>query len=109
VTRAAYKLTSLHPRASLRNNSLATSHWGAFMHRHRPTAFFATLTFVAVLLAQAASAQGPDRMKATAPEKMMPSDKAQKMRECEKRANQQKIKMEERSRFVNECIAAGSK
>ena len=44
-------------------------------------------------------------MKATAPEKMMPSDKAQKMRECEKRADQQKIKMEDRSRFVNECVA----
>ena len=48
-------------------------------------------------------------MKATAPEKMMPSDKAQKMRECEKRAEQQKIKMEERARFVNECVAAGAK
>ena len=48
-------------------------------------------------------------MKATAPEKMMPSDKAQKMRECEKRADQQKIKIEDRSRFVNECIAARAK
>ena len=79
------------------------------MHRHRPMAFLGTLTFVAALFAHTASAQGPDRMKATAPEKMMPSDKAQKMRECEKRANQQRIKMEDRSRFVNECIAAGVK
>jgi hypothetical protein len=44
-------------------------------------------------------------MKATAPEKMMPSDKAQRMRECAKRAEQQKIKIEDRSRFVNECVA----
>ena len=48
-------------------------------------------------------------MKATAPEKMMPSDKVQKMRECEKRAEQQKIKTEDRARFVNECVAARAK
>ena len=79
------------------------------MHRHCPTVFLATLTFVAVLLAHAASAQGPDHMKATAPEKMMPIDKAKKMRECEERAKQQKIRTEDHSRFVNECVAAGAK
>jgi hypothetical protein len=78
------------------------------MHRHRPLAFLIALTFAAAFLAHAASAQVP-HMKGTAPEKMMPSDKAQKMRECEKRAEQQKIKMEDRSRFVNECVAAGAK
>jgi hypothetical protein len=31
------------------------------------------------------------------------------MRECEERAKQQKIKMEDRARFVDECIAAGVK
>jgi hypothetical protein len=36
---------------------------------------------------------------------LLPSDKAQKMGLCEKRAEQQKIKMEDRSRFVNECVA----
>ena len=40
-------------------------------------------------------------MKATAPEKMMPSERASKMRECERRMEQQKIKMEDRSRFVD--------
>ena len=40
---------------------------------------------------------------------MMPAEKAQKMRECERRAEQQKIKMEERARFVNECIARETK
>ena len=79
------------------------------MRRHHSTAFLATLILVAMVFTHAASAQGPDRMKATAPEKMMPSDKAQKMRDCEKRAKQQKIKMEDRSRFVNECIAVGAK
>jgi hypothetical protein len=79
------------------------------MHRHRSTAFIATLTLAAAFLGHAASAQTLDRMKATAPEKMMPSDKAPKMRECEKRAKQQGIKTEDRSRFVNECVAAGAK
>ena len=78
------------------------------MHRHRPLAFLIALTFAAAFLAHATSAQVP-HMKGTASEKMMPSDKAQKMRECEKRAEQQKIKMEDRSRFVNECVAAGAK
>ena len=79
------------------------------MHRHRPMAFLIALTFVVAFFAHIASAQVPGPMKATAPEKMMPSDKAQKMRECEKRAEQQKIKMEDRARFVNECVAAGAK
>ena len=78
------------------------------MHPHRATAFFAALTF-AMFLAHAASAQVTDRMKATAPEKMMPVDKAPKMRECQKRAEQQKIKMENLSRFVDECVAAKAK
>jgi hypothetical protein len=71
-------------------------------------AFPIALAFVAALFTPA-SAQVPGPIKATAPEKMMPSDKAQKMRECEKRAKQQNIKMEDRSRFVNECVAAGVK
>ena len=52
---------------------------------------------------------GDGRMKATAPEKMMPVDKALKMRECEKRMEQQKIKMEDRSRFLDECVWAKAK
>lgn len=75
------------------------------MNRYRPTLVLVALTIFAVSYICAASAQ----MKASAPEKMMPSNKAQKMRECEKRADQQKIKMEDRSRFVNECVAAGAK
>jgi hypothetical protein len=78
------------------------------MHPHRLTAFFAALTFT-LFFAHATLAQAVDGMKATAPERMMPADKAPKMRECEKRANQQKIKMEDRSRFVDECVAAKAK
>jgi hypothetical protein len=78
------------------------------MHSHCLTLFFATLT-LGVFLAQSATAQLADRARATAPEKMMPSEKAAKLRECEKRMAEQKIKMEDRSRFVNECVWAKAK
>ena len=82
--------------------------WVAYMRRHRRMAFLIALIFAAAFFAHIASGQVP-HMKGTAPEKMMPSDKAHKMRECEKRAEQQKIKMEDRSRFVDECVAARAK
>jgi len=75
------------------------------LHPHRPALALVALIFTAVSYTDAGSTQ----MKATAPEKMMPSGKAQKMRDCEKRADEQKIKMEDRARFVNECIATGAK
>jgi hypothetical protein len=75
------------------------------LHPHRPALALVALTFAAVSCTYAASTQ----MKATAPEKMMPSGKAQKMRDCQKRADEQKIKMEDRARFVNECVATGPK
>ena len=78
------------------------------MHSYRLILFLATLT-LATFLAQTASAQLADRMKATASEKMMPTEKASKMRECEKRAQEQKIKMEDRSRFVDQCVLAKTK
>ena len=62
------------------------------------------LSFGVALFAHAASAQLPGPMKATAPEKMMPQEKAQKMRECTRRAEQQKIEMNDRARFINECV-----
>ena len=62
------------------------------------------LSFGVALFAYAASAQLPGPMKATAPEKMMPQEKAQKMRECTRRAEQQKIEMKDRARFINECV-----
>ena len=62
------------------------------------------LSFGVALFAHAASAQLPGPIKATAPEKMMPQEKAQKMRECTSRAEQQKIEMKDRARFINECV-----
>jgi hypothetical protein len=78
------------------------------MYLRRSTAYSAMLIF-AMFLPCGTSAQGTGRMKATAMEKMMPADKAVKMRECEKRVAEQKIKMEDRSRFVDECVWAKSK
>ena len=78
------------------------------MHPHRLTVLSAAMTF-AMFLAHAASAQATDRMNATAMEKMMPADRASKMRECEKRMQQQKIRTEDRSRFVDECVWAKEK
>ena len=64
---------------------------------------------IALFFANIASVQASDRMKASAPEKMMPADKTQTMRACEKKAVAQKIKMEDRARFVDACMAAGAK
>jgi hypothetical protein len=52
-----------------------------------------------------AAAAGAANMKATAPEKMMPQGGGQAMRECDKLAVRQNIKMEDRARFVKDCVA----
>ena len=67
-------------------------------------ALLSALSFGAAIFANAASAQLPGPMKVTAPEKMMPHEKAQKMRECARRAEQQKIETKDRARFINECV-----
>jgi psiF repeat len=48
-------------------------------------------------------------MKPSAPQKMMPPDQAQKMRDCEKQAADQNIKLDERSKFVMDCMMAKAK
>jgi len=78
------------------------------MHLLRVTVSSAALTF-AIFLVHAASAQVTDQTKATAGEKMMPADRASKMRECEKQMQQQRIRMEDRSRFVDQCVWARAK
>ena len=78
------------------------------MYSYRVALFLTALTLV-TLLAQAASAPLADHMKATASEKMMPAEMVSKMRECKKRAEEQKIKMEDRSHFVDECVWAKAK
>ena len=50
----------------------------------------------------AALAQTP--MKPSAPQKMMSPEEAQKMRACEKQAADQNIKMDERAKFVMDCM-----
>ena len=75
------------------------------MHRHHSAKIAFALLFGIAAFGQAASAQMSGPMKATAPEKMMPPDKAQKMRECDRRAEQHKIKMEDHARFENKCMA----
>jgi hypothetical protein len=66
-------------------------------------------TLIAPFVANIALAQASDRMKASAPDKMMPADKSQTMRACEKKALAQKIRMEDRARFVDACMAGGTK
>ena len=44
-------------------------------------------------------------MKSTAPEMITPPGEGAVMRECNKKAMDQHIKMEDRTRFVQDCIA----
>jgi hypothetical protein len=58
-----------------------------------------------VTLACAAAAAQP-AMQPSAPQKMMSPSEAKKMQACEKQATDQHIKMDERSRFVMDCMTA---
>jgi hypothetical protein len=59
------------------------------------------LILVSLIIASA-SAQQP--MKPTAPAKMMSERDQKKMKECEARAAAQKVPMNQRSKFVMECM-----
>jgi len=52
----------------------------------------------------AACAQSP--MKPSAPQKMMSPAEARIMRACEKQAADQNVKMDERSKYVMDCMTA---
>jgi hypothetical protein len=69
------------------------------------TTYFPIVALSVLFLATTVSAQTSAPMKATAPEKMLPSERAKKMRACEKLATQQKIIMGDRSSFVANCMA----
>jgi hypothetical protein len=71
----------------------------------RPMTGFAVLLAGALQFAGAAAAQNGGVMKSTAPEKMTPAGQGPAMRECDKLAMEQHIKMEDRARFVQDCIA----
>jgi hypothetical protein len=66
---------------------------------------FGALVAGTVLFAGAAMTQDSGAMRATAPEKMTPAGQGPAMRECDKMAMDQHIKMEDRARFVQDCIA----
>jgi hypothetical protein len=66
----------------------------------RPIAF---LTAVILSLA-CTTAYAQTSMKPSAPQKMMSPEEAKKMHACEKQAADQNIKMDERSKFVMDCM-----
>ncbi len=43
-------------------------------------------------------------MKPTAPTKMMPPDEKARMEACQQKAAQQNVKMDERAKFVMDCM-----
>lgn len=57
---------------------------------------------VACLMGAAALAQ--TSMKSTAPQKMMSPDEQKKMQACEKQAADRNIPMDQRSKFVMDCM-----
>jgi hypothetical protein len=65
----------------------------------------ALLTAVTLGLGVGAACAQPS-MKPSAPQKMMSPAEAQKMRACEKQAADQHIKMDERSKYVMDCMTA---
>jgi hypothetical protein len=73
----------------------------------RPIALITAVTLSLGLGAVAANAQSS--MKPSAPQKMMSPEEARKMRGCEQQAAQDNIKMDERSKFVMDCMTAKAK
>ena len=59
------------------------------------------------LLGAVADAQ--TAMKPSAPQKMTSPEEARKMRDCERQAAQNNIKMDERSKYVMDCMTAKAK
>lgn len=57
-----------------------------------------------LLLAGGATAQ--PAMKATAPEKMMPPAEKQRLSECREMAAQKNVRMDERAKFLMDCMKA---
>ena len=67
------------------------------------------IVVIASLILGAASAAAQSSMKPTAPQKMMSPEEQKVMHACEAQAAQQNIKMDERSKFVMDCMAAKKK
>ena len=64
----------------------------------------ALLTAVTVSLVCGVAIAQP--MKPSAPQKMMSPAETRKMRACEKQAADQNVKMDERSKYVMDCMTA---
>ncbi len=76
------------------------------MAMRRAMTLIPALVLCALTLCPAASAETTGAMKATAPDKMMPSVKAAKMRACDKLAMDRPVRMADRAKFVAECVAS---
>jgi hypothetical protein len=81
--------------------------------RRRSVAFVPPLrgicrgVILGLLVAGTAAAQ--PAMKATAPEKMMPPGEKKRLEECQKMAAQKNVKMDERARYLMDCMKAKAK
>lgn len=71
----------------------------------RPTAFIFIFAIAVSVNAGAALAQSDMKdMKPTAPQKMMPPDEKARLEACQQKAAAQNIKMDERAKFVMDCM-----
>jgi hypothetical protein len=68
----------------------------------RPAALLAAM----ILSLAGASAYAQSPMKPSAPDKMTSPAEAQKMRDCDKQAAANNIKMDERAKYVMDCMTA---
>jgi len=70
----------------------------------RPLVLFTVATFSLVCAANAQMS-----MKPSAPQKMTSPAEAEKMRACERQAAQNNVKMDERAKYVMDCMTAKAK
>lgn len=70
-------------------------------------AIISALAAALIIFTGAAGAQTP--MKPTAPQKMMSPGEAKKMAACKKLAAERNVAMNERSRFVMDCMTGKAK
>lgn len=68
----------------------------------RPVALLAAM----ILSLAGASTYAQSPMKPSAPDKMTSPEQAKKMRDCEKQAAANNIKMDERAKYVMDCMTA---
>jgi hypothetical protein len=72
--------------------------------RRQPVPRVIVLAIVLNLGLAAGAAAAHDDMQATAAKKMTSPEQARRMRECQRRAAQQNVVMDQRSKFVMDCM-----